>query len=123
MERRESVFAAKRLYRTAQGFSPALALGQLVSKRCPESGNRCWACWWNNTRRAWRRASVATFRANFSRRNPGLKPWAILYSRFAAEGLQALIRQDFRELSRVATFISVPTGPRRPRFDGLPHSR
>jgi len=30
-------FAAKRRYRTAQGFSPRSAVG----KRCPESGTRC----------------------------------------------------------------------------------
>ena len=30
-------------------------------------------------------ASAATFRADRATHNPGLKPWAVLYSRFAAE--------------------------------------
>ena len=39
----------------------------------------------DNTRTAQRRASAATFRAPFALCNPGLKPWAIMYSRSAAK--------------------------------------
>src|ERR1700739_360069 len=45
------------------GFSP----GSGVTKRCPESGTRCWAWYWNNTGTAQPRPSAATREAHRSR--------------------------------------------------------
>ena len=38
--------------------------------------------------------SVATFRAIYASRNPGLKPWAVLYSRYAAKTLRAQTKNN-----------------------------
>ena len=73
--------AAKRLHRTAQGFSP----GSCVARIRPERGSRGASldCW--RFIRPPRRTSGATFRARLLPPDPGLKPWAVLSSRFAAK--------------------------------------
>jgi hypothetical protein len=77
-----SDFAAKRLHITAQGFSPGLCVARNPPwKRRPTRVPRIFACY-----------SICAsnigcpFQGTFQQpSDPGLKPWAVLYSRFAAK--------------------------------------
>jgi hypothetical protein len=73
--------AAKRLYRIAQGFSPGKAFKGRALKVAPH-----WALSVPAVRQYRGRHVRALLQGAFLLRpNPGLKPWAVLYSRFAAK--------------------------------------
>jgi len=76
-----SDFAAKRLEIIAQGFSP----GSCVARIRPESGGRVVSL--GSSRVILTTPNIGChFQGTFHRPpDPGLKPWAVLYSRFAAK--------------------------------------
>jgi hypothetical protein len=74
--------AAKRLYRTAQGFSPGLREREIR----PESGGQGESLGHLRVIPAGVSNVGCHFQGTFHRPpDPGLKPWAVLYSRFAAK--------------------------------------
>ena len=74
-------FTAKRLYRTAQGFNPGYDAKRDVPRKRHQSSERL-----GNSVRHFPELTFLGRRfqgTSFSVAEPGLKPWAVLYNRFA----------------------------------------
>jgi len=110
-----SDFAAKRLYRTAQGLNPGFGVARIR----PESGGRGVSLGSSRVIPTAPPPIGCHFQGTFHRpTDPGLKPWAVLCSRFAAKSDSPRgNRAPFTHIpdSKLPGYLhSVPTGQQLP---------